>query len=92
MAFADRDELETWMAHYFDSKKRPTYYSQGIEEQPIRWHQVTDNNGDYIFDWSWFTLKKIGLMEGTRNAENFLPFMCTQIRVISQNHIATEIY
>lgn len=47
--FEDDDTVNSDLAAFFASKP-PDFYKSGIDQLPIRWTTVVDNNGDYIID------------------------------------------
>uniref|UniRef100_A0A1I7V3L7 HTH_48 domain-containing protein n=1 Tax=Caenorhabditis tropicalis TaxID=1561998 RepID=A0A1I7V3L7_9PELO len=47
--FQNEDHLKTELQSFFDSKPRE-FYRKGIEQLPIRWQYIVDNNGAYYVD------------------------------------------
>lgn len=48
-AFKDEDDLKSSLQSFFDQKSQ-SFYRQGIDNLPIRWQYIVDNNGAYVAD------------------------------------------
>ena len=45
--FVDYDLLAKAIADFFDSQN-PEFWEEGINDLPMRWQSVVDNNGEYV--------------------------------------------